>query len=227
MTAKNQTATPKPPLSPVERNPDGRLHAPAVQRNAVPIADVLAGLLRPGATVLEIASGTGEHAALLAARFPDVNWQPSEIDPERLASIEAWRMFAGAPRLQRPIELDAASTWPISDNSVDLVLAINLLHMLPEGAIEDFLGEARRVLAPHGCVALYAPLRDGDEYFSSGNKAFDDSLRQSHPSLGLRDMCVIAAQALRQGLHLEQRIAMPANNHFLVLRAGAISPTSA
>ena len=227
MTAKNRMDALKPPLSPVEQSLDGRLYAPAVQRNAAPIADVLAGLLRPGATVLEIASGTGEHAALLAARFPDVNWQPSEIAPERMASIEAWRTFAAAPRLQRPIVLDAASTWPISDSSVDLVLSINLLHMLPEGAIEDFLGEARRVLAPDGRIALYAPFRDGDEFFSAGNKAFDESLKQSHPSLGLRDMRVIAAQALRQGLHLERRIAMPANNHFLVLRAGAIAQTSA
>ena len=84
-----------------------------------------------------------------------------------------------------------------------------------------FLGEAGRVLVPGGCLAFYAPLRDGDEYFSPGNRAFDAALRQSRPDLGLRDMGAIAAQALRHGLHLHRRVAMPANNHFLVLHAGA------
>lgn len=215
------------PLSPVDRSPDGRLHAPAVQKNAAPIVDVMAGLLRPGALVLEVGSGTGEHVALLAARFPAAHWQPSEIDAERLASIDAWRARTPAPGLRRPIELDATSRWPLDDGSVDLVLAINLLHLLPEGAIDGFLGEAGRVLGAGGCLALYAPLRDGDEYFSPGNRAFDAALRRSRPDLGLRDMGVIAAQALRHGLHLHRRIAMPANNHFLVLHAGAGGPAAA
>ncbi len=207
------------PLSPVERSPDGRLFAPAVQRNADAIGDVLAGLLFPGAAVLEIGSGTGEHIARFAARFPLVEWQPSEVDDERLRSIEAWRASAQQNTLMLPLVLDATSGWPLGARRFDLVLAINLLHMLPEDAIECMLGEARRALAPGGRVALYAPWRDGDNYFSEGNRRFDDTLRLSQPGLALRDIGEVCAQALRQGLQLRQRVAMPANNHLLVFEA--------
>lgn len=224
MTPSTLTLAPRDlPLSPVDRGADGRLFAPAVQRNADPISDALSSLLAPGASVLEIGSGTGEHLARFAIRFPEVDWQPSELDGERLLSIDAWRAHAARPNLRAPLTLDATSVWRLGDRRFDLVLAINLLHMLARGAIEGLLGEACRALRPGGHLVLYGPWRQGEQHFSEGNRRFDDTLRRSHPSLGLRDIGEVSGQALRQGLRLLHGMAMPAHNHLLVFEALAPS----
>ena len=211
------------PLTAVKRSPDGRLFAPAVQRNADPIGDVISSLLFPAAVILEIGSGTGEHLALFAARFPEAVWQPTEINEERLRSIEAWRVHVGTTNLKSPVVLDAASDWPLNGCLFDLVLAINLLQMLPGDLIEGMLGRARGAMALGGYLLLYSPWRDGDDYFSNGNRSFDETLRRSHPSLALPDISEVCVQAHRQGLRLLRRVTMPSSNHLLVFETEEVT----
>jgi SAM-dependent methyltransferase len=186
----------------------------------VPIRDVLRGLLAGGARVLEIASGTGEHAAFLAAELPDVVWQPSDADPAARASIEAWRAEAARPNLLAPIALDAASdAWP--PVSADAIVCINMIHIAPWAACEGLFRGAARLLAPGGLLYLYGPFRFGGAFLAESNAVFDASLRGRDPAWGVRDLDDVTALAAASGFTREAVIDMPANNHSVALRRGA------
>ena len=193
-----------------------KLSSPAAQRNREPIAAVLADWLPAHGLVLEVASGSGEHAAHFARAFPHLEWQPSDPDPAALSSIEAWRADAGLANLREPVILDAtAATWPIE--RAEAVLNINMVHISPWAAALGLLDGAARLLASGGPLILYGPwLVDGIETAPS-NLAFDADLKRRNPAWGLRQVEAFAAEAEKRGLLLDDQRQMPANNRMLLL----------
>lgn len=195
-----------------------RRSAPAALRNRDPIAEVLADWLPPRGLVLEIASGSGEHAVHFARAFPHLDWQPSDVHAGALASIAAWRDEADLPNVRAPIVLDAAAPdWPIA--RADAVLSINMVHISPWAAALGLIAGAERLLAPGAPLILYGPWLERGVTPAPSNLAFDTDLRARDSDWGLRDVETFAAAA--PGFALEQRRAMPANNLMLLLRRRA------
>jgi hypothetical protein len=197
-----------------------RRSAPAALRNREPIADVLRDWLPSSGLVVEIASGTGEHAAFFAGRFPNLEWQPSDVHPDALGSIGAWREEVRLPNLREPLVLDASSPdWPIS--SADAVLSINMVHISPWVSALGLIEGAARALPPGGPLILYGPWLKDDIATAESNLAFDVDLKRRDPDWGLRRVEDFAAAALEKGLSLEDTRSMPANNLMLLLRLAA------
>lgn len=194
-----------------------RRSAPAALRNREPIADVLADWLPASGLVLELASGTGEHAVHFATRFPALDWQPSDLHPDALESIAEWRELTGLPNLRPPLALDASSAaWPI--DSADALLSINMVHISPWSSAIGLIEGASRILPPRGPLILYGPwLKDGVEPAPS-NLAFDADLKRRDPAWGLRRVEDFAAAAGDRGFALQQARDMPANNLMLLFR---------
>ncbi len=191
--------------------------APAAARNREPILRVLRGCLPHSALVLEIASGTGEHAVWFSQALPALTWQPTDQDPTALESIAAWRDRAGLPNLLPPLPLDAsAAIWPVT--RADSVIAINMVHIAPWAATEGLIAGAARVLGPDGLLFLYGPFARAGVHTAESNAAFDADLRARNPSWGVRDLDEIAALASRHGLKTLEQIAMPANNLSVIFR---------
>ena len=196
-----------------------RRSAPAALRNRQPIADVLAEWLPKRGLVLEIASGTGEHAAFFAERFPQLDWQPSDIHADALASIAAWTESAALPNLRAPLVIDASDTdWPIAQ--ADALLSINMVHISPWGSALGLIDAAARLLPQGGPLILYGPWLSDEIETAPSNLDFDRDLKNRDPDWGLRRVEEFAAAAARRGLRLEQTRAMPANNLMLLLRSG-------
>lgn len=192
-------------------------HAPATARNREPLAEVLRAVLPDRGTLLEVASGTGEHAAWFAPLFPNLLWQPSDADPEALASIEAWQADSDAANLLPPVVLDAASgTWPL--DRADAILCVNMVHISPWSATLGLLRGAGRLLPAGGPLVLYGPYRRAGVPTAPSNEAFDRSLRSSDPEWGLRELEEVAAEAEANGLCFERLFEMPANNLTAVFR---------
>jgi SAM-dependent methyltransferase len=196
----------------------GRRSAPAALRNREPIADVLADWLPKSGVVLEIASGTGEHAIFFAERFPELEWQPSDVHPDALGSITAWRQAAGLANLRPPIVIDASEQhWPIK--RADAVLSINMVHISPWASALGLLAGAKRLLAPGLPLILYGPwIRDGVATAPS-NQAFDADLRRRDASWGLRRVEEFVAAAIEHDFELVETREMPANNLMLRFRS--------
>lgn len=190
--------------------------APAALRNREPIAAVLRDWLPASGTVLEVASGTGEHARSFAEAFPDLTWQPTDPDPAALASIAAWRE-EGPSNLLPPLHLDATSAdWPVGQAAA--ILNINMVHISPVVAGMGLLNGAARILPPGAPLILYGPwLEEGAEAAPS-NLSFDQSLKARNPAWGLRTVEWFAAEAVKRGLTLIERRAMPSNNLMLLFR---------
>jgi len=198
--------------------------APATSRNREPILAVLREWLPASGLVLEVASGTGEHAVAFAGALPDIRWQPSDPDPKACASVAAWREEEGSANLLSPLQLDVtAPEWPLA--RADAVVAINLVHISPPAASEGLLDGAARLLAPGAPLILYGPWRVRGQPLAPSNLAFDAALKERDPSYGLREVGSFAALAGTRGLRLRERRAMPANN--LMLRFERGPPTSA
>lgn len=195
---------------------DPRLHSPAVARNRQPILEVLQQVLPADARVLEVASGSGEHAVHLAGAMPGWRWQPSDPSPRALASIAAWRERAGLENLREPRRLDVTDDWPA--DPVDAVVAINLLHVSPWAIAEALMAGAGRVLVPGGVLVLYGPFLQAGHHTSPSNAAFDADLRARDPHSGIRDLAAVTAEAAPHGLRLETVVEMPANNLSVVYR---------
>ena len=192
-----------------------RRSAPTTLRNREPIAQVLRDWLPPTGLVLEIASGTGEHAVHFASAFPDLEWQPSDVEPVALRSIAAWRAECALPNLREPVTLDAAApTWPIE--RAEAVLSINMVHISPWASALGLLDGAARVLPVGGKLILYGPwLTDAVETAQS-NLDFDADLKRRDPAWGLRKVEDFAREAGARGLDLVDQRAMPANNRMLL-----------
>ncbi len=191
--------------------------APAAARNREPILQVLRGCLPRPALVLEVASGTGEHAVWFSHALPALTWQPTDRDPAALESIAAWRDQTGVPNLLPPLPLDAsAASWPV--NRADAVVAINLVHIAPWAVTEGLIAGAARVLTADGLLFLYGPFSNSGVHTAASNAAFDADLRARDPAWGVRDLDEIAALASRHGLARIEQIAMPANNLSVIFR---------
>ena len=191
--------------------------APAALRNREPIGEVLADWLPKHGTVLEVASGTGEHAVWFAGRFPDLTWQPSETHASALASIKAWGEESDYPNLLPPIVLDAASPdWPI--DRADAVLNINMVHISPWEASLGLIAGAARRLSAGGPLILYGPWLKDDIETAPSNQAFDESLKARDAYWGLRRVQDFAAAAADKGFEFVEWRQMPANNLMLLFR---------
>jgi SAM-dependent methyltransferase len=196
---------------------DPRRSAPHVARNAEPIAEVLRNVLPDSGLVLEIASGTGEHALHFARAFPHLLWQPTDCDAIALRSVDAWRGAADLPNLLAPLPLDVAGErWPIE--AADAILCINMIHISPWSATEGLMRGAGRLLAPGAPLYLYGAYRQERVEFAPSNEAFDRSLRSRNPEWGVRRLEDVVAEAGRHDLALESVTPMPANNLSVVLR---------
>ena len=186
-------------------------------RNADPILEILQRVLQPDSSVLEIASGTGQHAAHFCSAMSEMRWQPSEYDASALSGIDTWAAEAGAPLLQKAIALDVCQdTWPV--DSVDAVYCANMIHIAPWQACLGLMRGVGAVLSSGGALALYGPFLEDDVTTAPSNLAFDGSLKSRNPAWGIRHLSEVKAAAEEQGLRFEERVVMPANNLLLVFR---------
>ena len=202
-------------MDPARDAPDARRHSPAAERNREPILEVLRRVLPPRGVALEIASGTGQHAAHFAAALPGWTWQPSDPSPDALASIAAW--CAGLPNVLPPVRLDVHDdVWAGGPARVDAIYVANLLHIAPWSACAALMAGAARHLAPHGLLMVYGPFVERDVPTAPSNLAFDADLRARDPAWGLRALDDVDARAHRAGLRRRERVTMPANNLLLV-----------
>ncbi len=194
---------------------EAKRFAPATQRNRDVIAETLKTALPDRGTVLEIASGTGEHIVHFAHAFPQLAWQPSDYDDAGLTSITAWTADSGLANIQPPIKIDAsADDWPI--DRADAILCINMVHISPWSATLGLMAGAARIVPDGGLLFLYGPYRQRDILTAPSNEEFDASLKARNPDWGLRlvDDVVDAAK----GFALERIVEMPANNLSLLFR---------
>ena len=199
--------------------------SPAADRNKQPILETLQRVLPERGIALEIASGTGQHATWFAAGLPLWQWQPTDLQASAMATIAAWTEQSGVRNVLPPMRLDVmAGQWPDEGDlfgeafgeTFDAVYCANMLHIAPWAACAGLMQGAARVLAPGGVLISYGPYLEDGVPTSPGNLAFDESLRGTNPDWGIRQLSAVAAEALRAGLHLRERHALPANNLLLV-----------
>jgi SAM-dependent methyltransferase len=203
---------------------DGRLDAPAFHRNAEPIWDAIGGLLtQQTGDILEIGSGTGQHAVTYAARTPELTWWPSDIYDSHLASIAAWRAQTGLANLRAPQRIDLTIpdwTW-VPGGALAAMLCINVTHISPWHVTENLLAGAARFLDTGRRLLVYGPFMRNGQHTAPSNAAFDASLRAQNAEWGVRDIGALETFAHTAGLTLTDAISMPANNLMLVFtRAG-------
>jgi SAM-dependent methyltransferase len=206
-----------------DAGPDPRLSAPSALRNRDAICAELLRLAPARGRALEIASGTGEHVVRFAAAMPGLDWQPTDPDPARRASVAAWAGDAGLSNIRPALDLNAARPgWAAAHGPADLIVLVNLLHLISKPEAETVLSEVALALAPGGIFALYGPfLRDGTAT-SEGDAAFDASLRAQDPAIGYKEVVDTCAHLVAAGLSHVETVAMPANNLLLVFeRRGA------
>ena len=197
-----------------------RQSAPAAERNRDPILAVLRRVLPPSGLVLEIASGTGQHAVHFSAALPELEWQPSDAAPEARASIDAWRAHTALPNLRAPLDLDVTrEPWPIM--AADAVVCINMVHIAPWAAAQALMAGAGRVLGAGGVLVLYGPYRRNGAHTAESNDVFDKQLKSRNPEWGVRDMEAVADLAAQEGFSVSEVVAMPANNFSVVFRKEA------
>ena len=207
------TAAPDPTAIPI----DPRRFAPATERNRDPILALLRRVLPPAGTVLEIASGTGEHAIYFSRQLPHLAWQPTDPDAAARASIAAWSAEAGLANIAAPLALDAAlPNWPI--DRADAVLAVNMVHISPWAATIGLLAGAARVLPAGAPLVLYGPYKRGGWHTAASNEAFDQNLRRQNAAWGVRDLERVVEAAEAAGFGPAEIVQMPANNLGLVFR---------
>ena len=197
--------------------PTGGLHAAATERNREPILAVLRRVLPAEGLVLEIASGTGQHAVFFAAALPALRWQPSDPSLAHRHSVAAWSSATGATNVAAALDLDV-ERWPWPVAHADAIVCINMVHIAPRSAAEALFAGAARVLPLGGVLFLYGPfMRDG-QHTSESNQRFDERLRAEDPRWGVRDLTDVTALARAAGLGEPEIIPMPANNLSLVFR---------
>jgi SAM-dependent methyltransferase len=188
----------------------------ACERNRAPILEVLRNAFAAATRVLEIGSGTGQHAVFFAAALPQLVWQPSDR-PEYLAGIAAWRDDAGLPNLRAPLALDVdAADWRVTE--CDALFSANTLHIMSWASVENFFRGVERVLLPGGVLAVYGPFSYGGRHTAESNAHFDAFLRARDPLSGVRDFDELSVLAQRHGLVLTGDHALPANNRVLTWR---------
>lgn len=212
-----------PPTASVAHAGEGaKLYAPSAERNAGPIAGALQEIAPGTGRALEIASGTGQHAVAFAAAMPGLSWQPTEIDADRRASIDAYVAEAALPNLAPSRSLDAAAPgWGADHAGQDMVVLVNLLHLISTQEARTVVAEAAQALAPGGWLAIYGPFLRGGQATSEGDARFDASLRAQDPGIGYKDTAEVSEWIAVAGLTPQQPREMPANNLLLAARRPA------
>jgi hypothetical protein len=195
---------------------DARQYAPATERNREPILEILLKILPPTGNILEIASGTGEHAVFFAPHFQPRKWIPSEPNPLLRASIIAWSQKCPSDNLCPPLDIDVESpTWSIESTDllpIHAIININMIHIAPWSACLGLMAGAERILSKQGILYLYGPFKVGGKHTASSNLAFDTMLQAQNPAWGIRDLDEVIAVAKKHNLILKEVIEMPANN---------------
>jgi len=196
--------------------------SPAATRNVEPIGNVLARLVKKGDKIFEFASGTGQHLAAFALRFPECHWYPSELTSDKFRSIQAYRRKCNTGNFEMPRLFDVAESHSQSER-FDLILAINLLHITSTlGVVGTFLN-AGQMLRDGGCLVTYGPYRFFGRFVQQSNHLFDQRLRQENDSWGIRDLSQLGLLAAFHQLTLTEIIACPANNHVIIFRKAGVS----
>jgi Protein of unknown function (DUF938) len=217
----------------MENSLDLRRYAPATQRNREPILEILSQVLPPTGTILEISSGTGEHAVFMAPQLAPRRWLPSDPNPDARASIAAWIESTPCDNIYPPIDLDASSPqWSIEsptltdlnlqDFPIAAIVSINMIHIAPRSAYLGLFAGASRILSPGGILYLYGPFKQAGVHTAPSNAAFDESLQSQNPEWGVRDLEEIVAVAGNHHLALQQIYPMPANNLSVVFQMGTL-----
>lgn len=201
---------------------DARQYAPATERNREPILEVLLKVLPGSGTVLEIASGTGEHAVYFASRLRDYMWLPTDANPQARTSIVAWTEHNGCLNVYPPLELDVRKPgWAVEKQTVTelaknspivAIVNINMIHISPWSACLGLMAGAGRILAAGGILYLYGPFKQGGEHTAASNEAFDEYLRTQNREWGVRNLDDVVAAARAEHFTLKQIYQMPANN---------------
>lgn len=206
---------------------DTRKYAPATERNREPILEVLLQVLPGSGTILEIASGTGEHAVFFASRLRDYLWLPTDVNPQSRASIISWTEHNVCDNVYAPLELDAKEpVWVVENGEFDglntkpivAIVNINMIHISPWSACLGLMAGAGRILKAGGILYLYGPFKQGGEHTAASNAAFDEYLRTENPEWGVRNLDDVVAAARAQNLILQQIYQMPANNLSVVFQ---------
>jgi len=196
---------------------DGRLASPSAERNREPIAEVLSQVLPQSGLVLEVGSGTGEHAVHFAHVMPHLAWQPTEKDKDCLRSISAWAALEAQANVRRPLYLDVTDAqWPIA--AADAIICINMIHVAPWSVAQALFRGASRILSPGGLLCLYGPYRVAGKHTSASNRAFDAQLRAMNSEWGVRDLDAVSHEAQSFNIELVRTFQMPANNLIVVFR---------
>ncbi|MGP1386562.1 MAG: DUF938 domain-containing protein [Thainema sp.] len=206
---------------------DLRQYAPATERNRDFILPILRDVLPTSGTVLEISSGTGEHAVYFAPALKPRQWLPSDPDPTARASIQAWQQACPSDNLHPPLMIDVREEqWAVEQTAANQSLAhldlqqhpitaivnINMIHISPWSACLGLMAGAGRILPPDGVLYLYGPYKQDGQHTAPSNAAFDQSLRSRNPEWGVRDLAAVVDAAATHQLQLQQTIPMPANN---------------
>ena len=191
--------------------------AESAEQNKEPLLEVLREVFANARQVLEVGSGTGQHAVYFSRELPHLTWQPSDVLPY-LAGIHAWREEAQLLNLRAPIALDVRDAWP--EEMFDAVFSANTAHIMSWASVEQMFAGIGRVLGAQGVFALYGPFNYGGDYTSDSNARFDAWLKARDPHSGVRDFEALDHLAQQHGLQLQQDYAMPANNRTLVWRKG-------
>lgn len=195
---------------------DARRFSPSTARNREPILNVLRDFLAENARVLEIASGSGEHAVYMARALPRITWQPSDPQSEARESIAAWIAYENLPNIAAPLAIDVrAKDWSV-EGAVDAVVVINMIHYSPSESTAALFEGASRLLREDGIVFLYGPYKRDGKHTAPSNEVFEQWLKERDPSFGVRDLGDVEREAARHKFAIRKIVEMPANNLSLV-----------
>ena len=192
-------------------------HAPATERNRAPILEVLQHHLPRDGAILEISSGTGQHASFFAPFFAPRQWLPSDVDEDNLASIAAWRDASPADTLLGPVRIDVSASdwwqqaWPVNQ-MINAIVNINMIHIAHWACCEGLLRGSEQLLPSGGVLYLYGPFKQGGQHTAASNEAFDTHLKNQNPLWGVRNLESVIELAAQHGLEHRATIEMPANN---------------
>ena len=198
---------------------DAKQYAPATQRNRQPILEILLQVISSNGNILEIASGTGEHAVFFAPHFAPRRWIPSDRNLLLHDSIKAWRDFTAIDNINDPLDIDASvEGWEtkVREFEISAIVNINMIHISPWSACLGLMAGAGRVLPLGGILYLYGPFKRNGEHTAPSNASFDESLRRQNPEWGVRDLQAVVRVAEAEGLNLQEVISMPANNFSVI-----------